>query len=164
MSAASTLRQRVPVDKVKGAKAAAPASDSSDSGDELLTYGDFPPFTPPNFTIKEILGAIPAHCFERSALISFGYVARDFALVAALMYGASFIEPALGFQGKVLDGYAGLAAKWAAWSTYWVLAGFVYTGIWILGESFRHHFDVEPALSCESAKKDLALTILPASY
>jgi len=164
MSAASTLRQRVPVDKVKGSKAAAPASDSSDSGDELLTYGDFPPFTPPSFTIKEILGAIPAHCFERSALISFGYVARDVALVAALMYAASFIEPALGFKGTVLDGYPGLAAKWAAWSTYWIWAGFVYTGIWILGESFRHHFDVEPALSCERRKKDLALTMPLGSY
>ncbi|ORY81298.1 delta-12-fatty acid desaturase [Leucosporidium creatinivorum] len=136
MSAASTLRQRVPVDKVKSV--AAPASDSSDSGDELLTYGDFPPFTPPSFTIKEILGAIPAHCFERSALRSGAYVVGDFTMVAALMYAASFIEPALGFQGQVLDGYAGLAAKWAAWSTYWVLAGFVYTGIWIIAHECGH--------------------------
>lgn len=155
MSTASTLRQRVPVDSVKAKSAAAPASDSSDSGDELLTYGDFPPFTPSDLSMKEILGAIPAHCFERSALISGSYVVRDFALVAALMYAASFIEPALGFQGQVLNGYTGLAAKWAAWSVYWIWAGFVYTGIWIIGElqPFRLISTWRAGLSCESAKR-----------
>jgi hypothetical protein len=128
---AATLRQRMPVDKVSDAPVSA---SSSDSGDDL-TYGDFPPFTPPMFTMKDILGAIPAHCFERSALRSGAYVVADFAMVGALMYAASFIEPALGSQGTALNGWAGLAAKWAAWSTYWVFAGWVYTGIWICGES-----------------------------
>lgn len=132
MSAASTLRQR----SAAVPKSTGPASDSghSSSDDELITYGDFPAYTPPSFTIKEILNAIPAHCFERSALRSGAYVVGDFAMVAALMYAASFIEPALGFEGEVVKGYSGLAAKWAAWATYWVLAGFVYTGIWICGE------------------------------
>lgn len=134
-TASSTLRQRIPVEATKASKVA-PSSASSDSeGDDLLTYGDFPSFTPSNYTMKDLLGAIPAHCFERSAIKSGAYVVADFAMIGALMYAASFIEPALGWEGQKLAGYQGLAAKWAAWATYWVWAGFVYTGVWICGES-----------------------------
>jgi len=137
---ASTLRQR-------NAPTASSKKERRDS-DILSTSSDedtspatshlentFPPFEVPNYTIKEVLGAIPAECFERSALISSAYVARDFAFVAALGYAASFIEPALGYNGESINGWVGFAAKWAAWALYWTVQGWVMTGIWILGTS-----------------------------
>ncbi|GAA6003524.1 hypothetical protein JCM10207_000374 [Rhodosporidiobolus poonsookiae] len=98
---------------------------------------DYPAFEVPQFTIKEILGAIPSHCFERSALRSSTYVVADFAMIAALGYAASFIDPAFSFEGgSVLSGWEGFAAKWALWSVYWVAQGFVATGVWVIG---GHH-------------------------
>lgn len=158
----STLRQRIPVQQSQG-----PASDSGNSSDEeLVTYGQFPTFTPPNLTIKEILNAIPAHCFERSALRSSAYVVGDFAMIAALMYAASFIEPALGFKGEVVDGVQGAVAKWAAWSLYWVFAGFVYTGVWICGGFFSFHYLCYSAggLGGNTARKEDATCPLPQTF
>mgnify|MGYP007100406080 CR=1 FL=1 len=138
--AASTLRQRT--------AAAAPRKEkehdvlaSSDSEEEhqdplKALENEYPPFVVPNLTIKEVLGAIPAKCFERSALRSSTYVVGDFLMVAALGYAAYHIDPAFSYTGgKHLDGWAGFAAKWAAWSLYWTLQGWVMTGIWILGAS-----------------------------
>lgn len=139
---ASTVRQRT------AAKAAAAprkekehdvlaSSDSEEEQDPLKALEKtYPPFVVPNLTIKEVLGAIPAHCFERSALRSSTYVVGDFLMVAALGYAAYHIEPAFSFEGgKYLVGWAGFAAKWASWLAYWTLQGWVMTGIWILGAS-----------------------------
>ncbi|GAA6003561.1 hypothetical protein JCM10207_000390 [Rhodosporidiobolus poonsookiae] len=143
---AATLRQR--------ANAAAPTKEkehdvlaSSDSecddvkeASPLKAHeNDYPAFEVPQFTIKEILGAIPSHCFERSALRSATYVVADFAMIAALGYAASFIDPAFSFEGgSVLSGWEGFAAKWALWSVYWIVQGWVGTGIWILGHECGH--------------------------
>ncbi|SCZ91642.1 BZ3500_MvSof-1268-A1-R1_Chr5-1g07576 [Microbotryum saponariae] len=131
MSSSAALRQRV-VHKVDKNDDAASTTSSSDSDD--LTYGDFPPFTPPQFTVKDVLGAIPAHCFERSALRSSTYVVADFSMLAVLFYAATHIDILFGSNGTQLQGAAGVVAKWAAWSVYWVLAGWVMTGIWIIGQ------------------------------
>ncbi|KAK4045990.1 hypothetical protein OIV83_006455 [Microbotryomycetes sp. JL201] len=132
---ASTLRQRVPVTVVND-KAA--SSASSDSGDELLTYGEFPAFTPPQFTVKDLLGAIPQHCFERSWWRSSLYVVADFAMLAVWGYLASHIDTSFGTHGSLLNGTPGLVAKWAAWSAYWLMAGFNFTGIWICAHECGH--------------------------
>jgi omega-6 fatty acid desaturase (delta-12 desaturase) len=137
---ATTLRQRnAPSTQSKKERRDSDVlSTSSDEDTSPASHleNSFPPFEVPNFTIKEVLGAIPAECFERSAAISFAYVARDFALVAALGYAASFIDPAFGSKGDTLNGWAGFAAKWASWALYWTVQGWVMTGIWILGTSF----------------------------
>lgn len=65
------------------------------------------------------------------------YVVSDFARLAALVYAASFIDPAFGKNGAILDGAAGVAVKWALWSAYWVAAGLVGTGVWILGHECK---------------------------
>jgi omega-6 fatty acid desaturase (delta-12 desaturase) len=70
------------------------------------------------------------------------YVFSDFARLGALVYAASFIDSALGSNGTLLNGTAGLAAKWAAWSAYWVAAGLVGTGVWILGHECKSHRDL----------------------
>lgn len=49
--------------------------ESSSYGILLDTYEN--EFEVPDFTVKQIRSAIPAHCFERLALRSFAYTARD---------------------------------------------------------------------------------------
>lgn len=142
MAATSTLRQRVAAPtKDKHDVLASSDSESDDVKPSPLTAheNDFPPFAVPQFTIKELLGAIPAHCFERSALRSSTYVVGDYAMIAVLGYAASFIDSAFSFEGgSQLNGWAGFAAKWALWSLYWLVQGWVFTGVWILGHECGH--------------------------
>ena len=128
---AATLRQRLPV-TIEPVSNVETSSASSDSGNEYEEDSNLIPFIPPTFTIKELLGAIPAHCFERSALKSFQYVFQDFAMIAASMYAASFIDGNFGTNGKIVDGPLGSVAKWALWTAYWTMAGWNFTGIWII--------------------------------
>lgn len=129
---ASTLRQRQPINVTVNDPLSSSSPSSGDSPNRSL-----PTFTPPQYTVKDLLSAIPAHCFERSALHSSVYVLGDFALVGAAMYAASFIDSSFGLSGSLLSGTEGVAAKWAAWSVYWVASGLFMTGIWILGECTR---------------------------
>lgn len=48
----------------------------------------------PPFTIGTLRKAIPAHCFERSALHSAAYLLVDILLVAALYAASTYIDPA----------------------------------------------------------------------
>ncbi|KAI5478737.1 delta-12 fatty acid desaturase [Pseudohyphozyma bogoriensis] len=94
---------------------------------------DVPAFTPPSFTVKDLLGAIPKHCFERSAIRSGSYAVVELAVIAALFYAASFISPAFGKHGAVLAGTPGTLANAALWLTYWVVQSWFMTGIWVVG-------------------------------
>ena len=49
-------------------------------------------FVVPNYTVKQLLDAIPAHCFHRSALRSSLYIVQDFAAIGALVYGVYHID------------------------------------------------------------------------
>lgn len=127
----SVLRQRtaLPVE-IDVSNLDTVSSASSDSGNE--SDSTLPTFTPPQFTIKELLGCIPAHCFERSAAKSFSYVFADLLMIGTIMYAASYIDPAFGKNGAVLNGWTGFAAKWATWNAYWLMCGWNFTGIWII--------------------------------
>jgi omega-6 fatty acid desaturase (delta-12 desaturase) len=46
-------------------------------------------FVPPTYTIKQLLDAIPAHCYQRSALKSSQYIVQDFIAIGCLVW-ASF--------------------------------------------------------------------------
>ena len=59
-------------------------------------------------------------------------------MVGALGYGMYSLEPLLGSNGTYLSGLQGSIAKWAAWTVYWTLAGWVFTGIWICGHEAGH--------------------------
>lgn len=85
-------------------------------------------YIPPNFTIKEIREAIPAHCFERNALRSASYVAKDVAAIAVLVYAATFI-----------DAHLPLVWRYVAWPLYWFFCGAFATGIWVLAHECGHH-------------------------
>ncbi|ADV21904.1 omega-6 fatty acid desaturase (delta-12 desaturase) [Cryptococcus gattii Ru294] len=93
-------------------------------------------FVVPNFTIKQLLDAIPAHCYKRSALRSSLYVVQDAVIIAALVYGAFHIDSFLGRFS--LSPVAYYAAKFALWSAYWVATGLFGTGIWVIAHEAGH--------------------------
>jgi len=85
-------------------------------------------FELPHFTMKEIHDAIPAHCFKPSIVRSMAYVVRDFFYYSVLIYVATTYIP--------LIPSAPLRAL--AWAAYTTVAGFVFTGIWILAHECGH--------------------------
>ena len=104
----------------------APMDD--DYGKMLDTYGN--EFKVPDFTIKQIRDAIPAHCFERSALRSSYYVVQDIlcsALTFAIAY--NFVTPEI---------IPSTALRVVAWNIYGFLQGLLVTGIWMLAHECGH--------------------------
>jgi omega-6 fatty acid desaturase (delta-12 desaturase) len=80
----------------------------------------------PNFTIKEIRDAVPAHCFRRDTFKSFTYVLHDGILIAILVYLATFIDSAAWYLRAPL------------WMLYWTAQGVVGTGMWVIGHECGH--------------------------
>lgn len=93
-------------------------------------------FTVPDLTMKDLLNAIPKHCFERSAVKSSIHLAGDFVLVAALGWAASHIDTGVDSLG--LSPLASSAAKWFGWANYWWWQGLVMTGIWVVAHECGH--------------------------
>lgn len=91
---------------------------------------DAPVFIPPPFSIKDLLGAIPAHCYERSTLRSSAYLALDVAMISSLAVAACYIDsPRLGLPS---------AARFALWTVYALLQGMIGTGLWVLAHECGH--------------------------
>jgi len=86
------------------------------------------PVDKPPFTLGQIKKAIPPHCFERSIIKSFSYVVHDLVIVAALLYFALAIIPALPSPLHL-----------AAWPLYWIAQGCVCTGVWVIAHECGHH-------------------------
>jgi len=79
-------------------------------------------FVVPNFTVKQLLDAIPAHCFHRSAIRSSLYIVQDVAAIALLVYAAFHIDSFLArFNLSTVPYYA---AKISLYATYQVVASF----------------------------------------
>jgi omega-6 fatty acid desaturase (delta-12 desaturase) len=127
---AATLRQR----NVEKPGAADKAELLREAEEIELTEGQ--KFIVPNFTVKQLLDAIPAHCYKRSAFKSSLYVLQDFVLLAGLVYGAYHIDSFLGRFNLSSPVYS--VAKVALWFTYQVLAGMVGTGIWVIAHECGH--------------------------
>lgn len=92
--------------------------------DDVLTE---PFFTPPTYTMKQILDAIPAHCFERNTIRSLSYVIRDFAFVAILLGLATQIDLLPTYSLRVF-----------AWAVYAFCQGLIFTGLWELAHECGH--------------------------
>lgn len=105
---------------------APPAEESKKTGQHLDLNGNV--FELPNFTMKEIHDAIPAHCFKPSILRSMAYVVRDYFYLSTLIYLAVTYIPLLP------NPYL----RFAAWIAYTTVQGFVFTGIWILAHECGH--------------------------
>ena len=97
-------------------------------GKMLDTYGD--EFQIPDFTIKQIRDAIPAHCFERSAVRGLGYVARDIVSLAVTFYlFHTFLTP---------ENVPSTAARGILWAVYTFVQGLFGTGLWVLAHECGH--------------------------
>lgn len=94
----------------------------------LDTYGN--EFKIPDYTIKQIREAIPAHCFERSAATSLYYVARDITLLAsAFLLCHTFVTP---------ETVPYLPARVVLWTLYTAFQGMAGTGLWVLAHECGH--------------------------
>ncbi len=98
------------------------------NGKMLDGYGN--DFQIPDFTIKQIRDAIPAHCFERSAAKGLYYVARDFTSLAVTFYLFNrFLTP---------ENVPSTAARAALWGVYTFVQGLFGTGMWVLAHECGH--------------------------
>jgi len=89
-----------------------------------------PPMEDAPFTFKQVRDAIPAHCFERSALRSGMYAVWDLVRVAAMGLAATHISG----TGESL----GWWAPYVLWPLYWWCQGCVMTGIWVVAHECGH--------------------------
>jgi omega-6 fatty acid desaturase / acyl-lipid omega-6 desaturase (Delta-12 desaturase) len=90
------------------------------------TYGR--EFQLPDFTMNDILEAIPAECFNREVVKGFSYVARDFLLIGLLGLTAHYGIPLLPSS----------ALRFTAWCVYGFVQGLVGTGVWVLAHECGH--------------------------
>lgn len=101
-------------------------NSNTDGLSAIDTYGNT--FEVPDYSIKDILNAIPKHCYNRSLPLSLYYVFRDIAIVAASAYIAHNYVPLLPNQYLRFFAYAGYC--------YW--QGLVSTGLWVLAHECGH--------------------------
>lgn len=93
----------------------------------------------PDFTIKELLSAIPSHCFKRSALRSSTYIAWDIIVIAAVYKTASYADAYVTPQNVAFPHpllYP--AAKFAIWALYTFWTGLFATGLWVVAHECGH--------------------------
>lgn len=81
------------------------------------------PIGRPKFTLTELRNAIPAHCFERSMIKSFGYLTLDIVIIMSLLLGAYTV-----LEQQSLPLYCTIVA----YTVYWFCQGSVMFGIWVL--------------------------------
>lgn len=98
----------------------------SDKLTAIDTYGN--EFEVPDYTIKDILSAIPSHCYERRVITSLYYVFRDIALLFMAGYVANTYIPMI--DNKLL--------RMASYVIYCNFQGLVSTGLWVLAHECGH--------------------------
>ena len=84
----------------------------------------------PDFTIKQIRDAIPAHCYERSGARGLSYVARDIAVLATIFILTNrFLTP---------ENVPSPTVRGALWAGYTFVQGLFGTGLWVLAHECGH--------------------------
>lgn len=101
-----------------------------DSGYEYVKGTPIPqPISRPQFTLADLKNAIPPHCFQRSMLKSFGYLASDFVIVSSLFLCAYIL-----LEQQSPPFYCQLVG----YSLYWFCQGSVLFGVWVLAHECGH--------------------------
>ena len=90
------------------------------------TFGNV--FTVPDYSIKDILGAIPKHCYERRWYEGLYYVFRDIACMLAIGYIGNTYIPMV----------PNTAARALLWFGYATVQGLFGTGLWVLSHECGH--------------------------
>ena len=92
------------------------------------TYGN--EFEIPDFTVKQIRDAIPAHCYVRSGAKGLAYVARDvISLATTFFLFKHFVTPEI---------VPSTIARGALWTLYTIIQGLFGTGLWVLAHECGH--------------------------
>lgn len=102
------------------------AAANAEAATAIDTYGNT--FEAPTYGIKDILDAIPAHCYKRSYVKSFSYVFRDLFFIVLFGYLGAVYIPQIPFQ----------SARFVAWALYTVVQGLFGTGLWVLAHECGH--------------------------
>jgi omega-6 fatty acid desaturase / acyl-lipid omega-6 desaturase (Delta-12 desaturase) len=90
------------------------------------TYGR--EFNLPDFSMNDILEAIPSECFERSATKGLGFVMRDLFMIFLIGLTAHFGIPLL----------PNVMLRFMGWMVYGFVQGCVGTGLWVLAHECGH--------------------------
>lgn len=87
-------------------------------------------FKVPDYTIKDIRDAIPAHCFERSAATGLYYVARDMISLGVTFFLFNrYVTP---------ENVPSTPARFVLWGLYTFIQGLFGTGLWVLAHECGH--------------------------
>jgi omega-6 fatty acid desaturase (delta-12 desaturase) len=93
----------------------------------------------PDISIKELLAAIPSHCFKRSALRSSVYLLWDFFVIGCLYKATCYLDMLITPEFISLPHPALYTfASFALWSLYGFWAGLFATGVWVIGHECGH--------------------------
>ncbi|CED84978.1 Delta 12 fatty acid desaturase [Phaffia rhodozyma] len=106
------------------------------NGTHIQSHEKGQAFKVPEFTVKQLLDAIPAHCFHRSAIKSLRYVVQDLAIYGSFSYAAWHIPTLLTYLD--LPYWPNLALKVVLYNVYWFAAGCIGMGIWVLAHEAGH--------------------------
>ncbi len=87
------------------------------------------PISKPSFTLSELKAAVPAHCFERSMVKSFTYLAWNLFVCAALFFSGYVVLELTSMP---------LVLKVPAYLLYWFVQGSYMTGIWVIAHECGH--------------------------
>lgn len=90
------------------------------------TFGNL--FEAPDYSIKDILQAIPAHCYERRLLQSYFYVFRDIFFLVLGYYTAN----------KFIPTFENVYVRASLWALYTVYQGLFAIGLWVLAHECGH--------------------------
>ncbi|KAJ7048503.1 fatty acid desaturase-domain-containing protein [Mycena amicta] len=90
----------------------------------------------PNLSMKDLLSAIPAHCFERSTLRSAMYPVWDLVVIASLWKLASLTNTYVATT--TLSPSVQALASLSIWALYGFFAGLFAFGLWIVAHECGH--------------------------
>ncbi|KAL5524686.1 hypothetical protein ACEPAF_9831 [Sanghuangporus sanghuang] len=93
----------------------------------------------PDLSVKDLLSAIPPHCFKRSALHSSLYIVMDIILLATTYTVYTYLD------ARVSPEFISLPHPWlysfarfALWAFYTFFAGLFMTGLWVVAHECGH--------------------------
>ncbi|KAG5642154.1 hypothetical protein DXG03_003558 [Asterophora parasitica] len=107
--------------------------------DSTVTVVEQGTFVVPDIPIKELLDAIPAHCFKRSAIRSGAYALWDLFVIGVIYKTATFLDSQIDPSIVALP-HPSLYpfARFALWSLYSFFTGLFATGLWVVAHECGH--------------------------
>ncbi|KDQ25831.1 delta 12-fatty acid desaturas-like protein [Pleurotus ostreatus PC15] len=93
----------------------------------------------PDLSIKDLLSAIPEHCFKRSAFRSSLYIVWDLIVITAIYKATNFADAFITPEQLSLP-HPSLYpfARFALWSLYGFGVGLFGTGLWVIAHECGH--------------------------